>query len=163
MQRASGVIWLFGLSAGALLLGFALCFPFFSYLPLYWGIGLAGVFTLTFVACVAFKCRDVPIAYAVVGFAFSALFAWVVFTFTGVERLEEYDCGWKIESGRVKIDLSPIGGFGPSLVSPDALLELLRNNLPATVHLEVPITRDFGRVRARAPIKRVNGILVREY
>jgi hypothetical protein len=163
MEPASGVVLLFGLSAGALLLGFALCFPFFSFLPLYWGVGLAGVFLLSFVACVTLKRRVVPGVYAVTGFVYSILFAWAVFTFTGVESIEGYECSWRIQSSQVEIDLSPIGGFVWSPVSSDALLEYLRKDQPATVHVDVPVTRDFRSVRARGEIKGVNGIPVREH
>ncbi len=163
MERASGVIFLIGLSAGAVLLGFALCFPLFSFLPLYWGIGLAGVFLLSSVACVMLRRRVVSGVYAVTGFAYSVLFVWAVLAFTGVKRLEQYECSWRMRPGQVEIDLSPVGGFGWSPVSSDALLEHLRQDQPATVHVEVPITRDFGRVRARGVIKRVNGIPVREF
>jgi hypothetical protein len=163
MERSSGVILLVGLSAGALLVGFALCFPFFSFLPLYWGVGLAGVFLLSFVASATIKRRVVPGVYAVTGSAYSILFVWAVFTFTGVEKLEEYECSWRMQSGQVEIDLRPVGGFGWSPVSSEALLEHLRKDQPATVHVEVPIIRDFGSVRARGAIKRVDGIPVREF
>src|SRR5262245_38811618 len=117
MERASGVVLLFGLSAGALLLGFALCFPFFSFLPLYWGVGLAAVFLLSFIACMMLKRREVSSIYVVTGLVYSILFVWAVATFTGVERLEGYDCRWRMQAGRVEIDLSPAGGFGWSPVS----------------------------------------------
>ena len=163
MERSSGVILLVGLSAGALLVGFALCFPFFSYLPLYWGVGLAGVFLLSFVASVAVTRRVDPSVYIVSGFAFSILFVWAVLTFMGVDRVEEYECNWRMQSGHVEIDLRPVGGFGWAPVSSEALLEHLRKDHPAIVQVEVPIIRDFGSVRARRGIQRVDGIPVRDF
>jgi len=163
MERASSIDLLFALSACALLLGFALCFPFFSFLPLYWAVGLAGVFQLSFVVCVTLKRRGVPSVYAVTGFVYSIFFVLAVVTFTGVERLEGYECSWRMQSGQVEIDLSPVGGFGWSPVSSDVLLEHLRNERPATVHVDVPVIRDFGRVRARGAIRRVNGVPIREF
>jgi hypothetical protein len=164
MERTTGMAVLFGLSASAILLGFALCFPFFSLLPLYWGIGLAGVFVLSFVASTALQRRMMLSGvYVVTGVIYSILFVWAVSTFVGVERLEEYECGWRTQSGRVEIDLRPVGGFGWSSVSSNELLEHVSKEQPAMVQVQVPITRDFGCVRARGAIKRVDGIPVQEF
>ena len=162
MERASGIRLLLCLCAGALLLGIALCFPFFSFFPLYWGAGLVGVFFFSFVGCGRFRRRAVPNIYFISGFAYSMLFVWSVVMFTGIEKLEGYECTWSLQMGRIEVDLSPVSGFGRSQVSSDELLERLRKNQPAKIHVEVPVTRDFGRVRARGAIKSVDGIPVRE-
>ncbi len=96
------------------------------------------------------------------GFAYSVLFVGAVFTFTGIEKLEGYECRWRVQSGQVELDLSPVGGFGWLAVSSDALLEHLRKDQPATVYVEAPVIRDFGNVRARGVIKQVEGIRVHE-
>lgn len=163
MKWASDDFLLAVLSASALLVGFALCFPFFSFLPLFWGTGLAGVFLVSYVASVSLKHRVASSVYVMTGVGYSLLFVLAVFTFTGVERLEGHECSWRAHSGQVEIDLSPVGGFGWSSVSSDALLERLLMDQPARVHVEVPIIRDFGRVSARGAIRRVDGIPVREF
>jgi hypothetical protein len=162
MHRASEVILLCCLSAGVLLLGFALCFPFFSFFPLFWSAGLAAAFLPCFVICVALRRRVIPSLYFVVGLVYSVIFTWMVTTFTGVDRVEQYECNWKMDAEKVEIDLSPAGGFDWSPVSSGELTEHLRKDRPPKLLVEVPITRDFGRVRSRGMIKRVDGIPVRE-
>src|SRR5262249_38209818 len=94
MQRASEVVLLCFLSTGALALGLALCFPFFSFLPLYWGVGVALVFLACFAVCLALRKRTTAAVYLVTGFAYSAIFALAVATFTGVEREMAFDMVW---------------------------------------------------------------------
>src|SRR6185369_15240555 len=96
MGKTSAVLQLCCWVAGSLLFGFALCFPFFSFLPLMGGAGAAATFVLFFVACVAVGRNAIPAGYLVVGLIYSSLFAWSVATFTGVDRVERYECEWKV-------------------------------------------------------------------
>jgi hypothetical protein len=162
MGKISAVLQLCCWIAGSLLLGFALCFPFFSFLPLMWGAGLAAAVVLYFVACAALGRNAIPVGYFVVGLIYTCLFAWSVATFTGVERVERYECAWKVDARGIEIDLSPIGGFGWSRVESIELADHLRKDQPPKVSVDVPVVRDFGRVRARGVIQRVDGIPVRE-
>jgi hypothetical protein len=98
----------------------------------------------------------------VVGLIYSSLFAWSVATFTGVERVERYECEWKVGAKGIEVDLSPIGGFSWSRVESAELTDHLHKDQPAKVWVDVPVVRDFGRVRARGVIQRVDGIPVRE-
>jgi hypothetical protein len=148
--------------AGSLLLGFAICFPFFTFLPLMWGVGLAAAFVLYFVVFVALGRNANPAGYLVVALIYSGLFVWSVATFMGVERVERYQCEWKVGAEGIEVDLSPTGGFGWSPVEAAELTDHLRKDHPAKVWVDVPVVRDFGRVRARGLIQRVDGIPVRE-
>jgi hypothetical protein len=162
MGKTSTVLGLCGLIAGALVLGFALCFPFFSFLPLIWAAGLAVAFVLYFVGCVALGREVVSVGYLVVGLSYSVVFVWLVSSYTGVERVERYECEWKVDAKGVEIDLSPVGGFGWSRVASTELADHLRKDQPPMVEVDVPIIRDFGSVRARGLIQRVDDIPVRE-
>ena len=103
-----------------------------------------------------------PSLYLVTGLAYSVIFTLAIVAFTGVERIEQFECNWKMDADKVEIDLSPVGGFGWSPVSSVELNEHVRKDRPPKVSVELPITRDFGRVRSRGIIKRVDGIAVRE-
>ena len=161
-NAAFSVSLLSGLIAGACLLGVVLCFPFFSYLPFFWGGGLAIAFVLYFGVSVALWRRVAPFGYFVVGLGYTVLFAWSITTYCGVERLEHYECAWRSNADWIEVNLSPAGGFSWSRVSSSELRERLQKDQPVKVHVELPITRDFGSVRARGMIRRVEGIPVRE-
>jgi hypothetical protein len=162
MYRASGALLLVCLSAGSLLLGFALCFPCFSYLPLLWGAGLAAAFVVSFAACAALG-RGVRLElYLVIALGYSVAFAGAVVAFTGVERVERYECNWRAGAQGVEVDLSPVGGFSWSRVNSAELAHHLQNGQPTKVSVDVEIIRDFGSVRARGRILRVDGIPVHE-
>jgi hypothetical protein len=163
MSRTIEILQLSALSASVLLLGFALCFPFFSFLPLMWSAGLAITFILYFAVCLALRRKTATVVYLVIGLVYSITFTWTVYTFTGVEHLEQYACAWnEADAGVVEIDLSPFGGFGRAGVASEELTEHLRKDQPPKVQVTLPIVRDFGRVRARGIIERVDSIRVRE-
>jgi hypothetical protein len=162
MNRIVEVLQLYCWCGGALLLGLALCFPCFSFLPFYWGLGLFVVFLLCFAGCVSLRRRAIPPVYMVSGVLYSAAFALLLLTCTGIEKVEQYDCNWKQEGDIAEVDLRIIGGFGWGRVESRQLTEHLRKDKPQLVRVEVPIIRDFGRVRARGAIQRADGIPVRE-
>src|SRR5262245_13063631 len=98
MDKTSGLrlgVW----SASAVILGFALSYFAVSYLPLYWAGGLVIVFFACFVGCGLLNRRAAPGVFLVGGALYSAVFAWVVFTYGGVERVEQHDCDWKLSEG----------------------------------------------------------------
>jgi hypothetical protein len=162
MNRAIEALQLCVLSTSTLLLGFALCFPLFSFLPLIWSVGLVTAFLIYFVVCLALRRKSAIAVYVMITLAYSFTFAWAIGTFTGVEREEEYACDWNVaDGGVVEIDLCPVGGFGRARVVSQELIEHLEKDKPPKVKLLVPIARDFGRVRARGMIVRVDGIEVR--
>jgi uncharacterized protein (DUF58 family) len=162
VTRRAEVLQLSCLSAAVSLLGLALCFPFFSFAPLIWSVGLVAAFLLYFTVCLALRRTALPTLYLMIGLGYSAVFAGAAATFTGVTRVEQYDCNWRMDADVVEIDLSPAGGFGWARVASGELTAHLRKDRPAKVYVDVPITRDFGRVRARGMIKLVDGVRVRE-
>ena len=162
MSRASGALLLVCLSAGSLLLGFALCFPCFSYLPLLWGAGLAAAFVVSFAACAALRRGVRPALYLVTALGYSVAFVGAVVAVTGVERVERYECNWRVGAEGVEVDLSPVGGFGWSGIDSAELAHHLQKDQPPKVSVQVEIIRDFGSVRARGRILRVDGIPVHE-
>lgn len=162
MVKKSAVLQLCCWIAGSLLLGFALSFPVGTLLPLVGGAELAAAFVLYFVACGALRRNAIPAGYLVAGLISLCLFTWSEATFTGVERVERYECEWKVGDKGIEVDLGPIGGFGWNRVESAELTDHLRKDQPAKVWVDVPVVRDFGRVRARGMIERVDGIPVRE-
>jgi len=150
------------LSAGSLLLGYALCFQWFTYLPLLWSVGLAAAFVVCFAACAALGRNVKPVLYLVTALAYSVVFVGAVVAFSGVERVERYECNRRMGDEGVEVDLSPVGGFGWSRVDSAELAHQLEKDQPPTVFVDVEIIRDFGYVRARGMIQRVDGMTVRE-
>jgi hypothetical protein len=150
------------LSAGSLLLGYALCFQCFSYLPFVWSIGLAAVFVVCFAACAALGRHMKPVQYLMTALGYSVIFVGAVVAFTSVERFERYECNWRMAAEGAEVDLSPVGGFGWSRVDSAALAHHLQMDQPPKVFVDVEIIRDFGYVRARGMIQGVDGIPVRE-
>jgi hypothetical protein len=125
--------------------------------------GLAAAFVLYFVGCLLLGRNATPAGYLVVGLIYLSLFSWSVATLTGVERIERYECDWKVGAKGVEVDLSPIGGFGWSSINSAELSDHVRKGQPAKVWVDVAVVRDFGRVRSRGEIQRVDGIPVREW
>lgn len=126
-----------------------------------WGAGLAAAFVIYFATCMALGRIAIPLGYFVVGLVYSSVFAWSVAAFTSVERVEHYECAWKVDARGIEVDLSPIG-FGWSPVDSAELADKLRKDQPPKVCVDVPVVRDFGQVRARGAIQRVDGIRVQE-
>jgi hypothetical protein len=149
-------------SIGAVVLGGLLCFPFFSDLPFFWGVGLAVVFIACFSVAELTRRQMSISAYVTALYGYTAVFGIVIATFVGVEREEIYSCNWKTESGAISVDLSSIGGFGWTRVVSDELAEHLKKDEPSKVQVRVAITRDFGRIRAHRMIRTVDEIAVRE-
>ncbi|HVS40540.1 MAG TPA: hypothetical protein VMS17_33600 [Gemmataceae bacterium] len=162
MRTAADVTLVCCLSAGSLLLGYALCFPCFSYVPLLWGVGLAVAFLACFAACVALRWKARAAPYVLTASGYSVAFVVAVVAFTNVERVERYECNWKMGADGVAVDLSPVGGFSWSRVDSDQLAHHLLKDGPPTVSVDVEVIRDFGKVRARGLILRVDGFPVRE-
>jgi ABC-type Fe3+-siderophore transport system permease subunit len=163
MRRTFGVLQLCSVSASVLLLGFALCFPFFSFLPLLWSAGLVATLILYSLTCVVLRRKAAAIAYLVIGVIYSIAFSGVVTIFTGVHRVEQFACEWNAaDADLVEIDLGSIGGFGKARVESEQLIGHLRKVQPPKVQVTVRIIRDFGRVRARGRIEQIDGIHVHE-
>ena len=101
-----------------------------------------------------------PVLYLVTALGYSVAFAGTVFAFTGVERVERYECNWRMGAEGVEVDLGP--GFGWSRVDSAELAHHLEKDQPPKVDVEVEIVRDFGCVRAHGMIRRVDGFAVRE-
>jgi hypothetical protein len=139
-----------------------LCFPFFSYLPFYWGLGLAIVFIARFAVAELARRSMSGTAFFITSIAYTTVFGIVIGTYTGVERVEEYECGWKLEAGNTLLDLRAAGNFGWARANSAELTAHLKKNEPSKVQVKVPIVRDFGRVRARGRITAVDGFAVRE-
>ena len=162
MHEASNAVPLGCWCAGVLLAGFGLSVLSVNFLPLYWSVGLVALFLAYFATCRLSDRRALPVYCFVIALAYSVLFTWAVATFTGVEKIEGFACEWELDAEGVRIDLRPIGGFGWAYVRSDALVDHLRAERPATVSVEVPIVRDFGRIKSRGGIHRVEGFLVGE-
>ncbi len=160
MTRPSDAIVLLFLSAGSVFLGYVLCTQCFSYLPLLWGMGLAVAFVACFIACAALGRGVKFVLYLVTALGYSIAFAGLVFGFTGVGRVERYECTWRMAAKGVEVDLGP--GFGWSLVRSPELAHHLQKDQPPKASVEVEIIRDFGHVRARGMIRSVDGIIVDE-
>jgi hypothetical protein len=160
MRRS--VLRLFCFCAGVVALGFLLCFPFFSFLPLIWSACLVSAFLLYFVACLARRRDATPVRYWKIGLVYTVAFVAVTSVCMGVKRVERHACVWKEDEGVVEVDLSPVGGFGTARVSSSRLAEHLRKDHPKLVSVVVLVVRDFGYVRARGPIEVVDGIRVHE-
>jgi hypothetical protein len=127
-----------------------------------WGAVLAVALVLFFVVCAALGRVANPVGYFVVCLVCSMFFVWSVATFTGVERIETYACAWRVDEEGFEVDLSPVGGFTWSRVESAALADRLQKEKPRFVPVDVSVVRDFGCVRARGLIQRVDGISVRE-
>lgn len=162
MAKSNDVLLFLAWAAGAVVLGTLLCFPLFSYLPFFWGVGLALVYFVALATFCVTRRNLTSTAYAAVGSTYTAAFAIVIILFTGVERTEHFECNWKIASDGIEIDLRPAGGFGRPLVNAAELEKHLKHSNPPRVKVELRITRDLGQARARGRIERVDGFGVRE-
>ena len=132
---------------------------------LYGGLtaGLVATFILYFMTCIVVHRQSAVIAFLVIGMIYSLAFSGVVAVFTGVHRVEQFECEWSAaHADLVEIDLGSIGGFGKARVESEQLIEHLRKDQPPKVHVSVRIVRDFGRVRARGRVEYIDGIQVHE-
>jgi hypothetical protein len=119
-------------------------------------------FLACFAACVALRWKARSAPYVLTAFGYSVAFVVAVVAFTNVERIERYECNWKMGAEGVEVDLSPADGFSWSRVDSDQLADHLLKDRPPKVSVDVEIIRDFGNVRARGLILRVDGFPVRE-
>lgn len=158
MLRHSDIVEVVALGAVVMALGFALCFVAFTFLPLWFAAGLVGCFLLVFVTCAGVRLRPSAVLYGVIGVIYTLIFAWAIHTHTGVTRLEQCDCNWKLLDGGVEVDLGD--GWGFERIQSAELTTYLKEQQPRKVQVVIPVTRDFGKARCCGKVESVNGIRV---